>query len=166
MPTTMVQAGAAFVPWASLDLDEKTRTQGTPSARLDDGEGWMIRTGSYDDALGVEFVLQTTEHDETASGSSLRTLAGYADLTQRFELWDGPISAWAGVGFGLGLMHFDWDGSYRSEVTGLWVGEGIFALQFGPHVSVETRIIGFSASHPGRSAGTGVLATIGGSIGF
>ncbi len=98
MPTTMVQAGAAFVPWASLDLDEKTRTQGTPSARVDDGEGWMIRTGSYDDALGVEFVLQTTEHDETAAGSSLRTLAGYADLTQRFELWDGPISAWTGVG--------------------------------------------------------------------
>lgn len=165
-PATNGQVGGAWIPWAALDLDERTRTPGTPGARVDDGDGFAVRGGRFDDSLGVEMVFATTRHDERSTGAELTTYAAYVDLSDRWELWRGPVFAWAGVGFGMGLIRFEWDRAYRSELTGLWQGEGILALQIGPNVSIEARAMGFLAAHPGRSAGTGLMTMLGGSIAF
>jgi hypothetical protein len=165
-PSTTAQLGAAWIPWAKADFSPRTKVGGAPSSRLADGEGWAMRFGRYDDGLGSELVFSTTSHDDLRTGAELQTYAGYVDLTDRWELTRGPVFAWAGVGFGMGLIYFDWDRDYRSELTGLWQGEGILALQLGPHASIEARVAGFWAAHPGRDAGTGITTTIGGSIGF
>lgn len=160
------QAGAAWIPWAVLDLHERRKTPGAPPADVDEGRGFALRGGRYDDALGMEFVFATTEHDERRTGAELRTYAAYVDLTDRWELWRGPVFAWAGIGVGFGLIQFDWDSTYKSELTGLWQGEGILALQVGRNVSLEARATGFLAAHPTRTAGLGSMVMLGGTIAF
>lgn len=165
-PPQTAQVGAAWIPWAKADFSPRTKQGGDPSARVADGDGWALRFGRYDDGLGSEFVFATTAHDDLRTGAELQTYAGYVDLTDRWELWRGPVFAWAGVGFGMGLIYFDWDRAYRSELTGFWQGEGILALQLGANASIEARVTGFWAAHPGRDAGTGVVTMLGGTLAF
>ena len=117
-------------------------------------------------ALGFEGVFVTTEHDERRTGAELTTYAGYVNLTDRWELTRGDVYAWAGIGFGMGVIHFEWDGPFRSETTGLWQGEGILALQIGRSVTIGARGSGFLAAHPTRTAGYGAMAMLGGTITF
>jgi hypothetical protein len=164
-PEQTGQVGAAWIPWAALNLDDRPMGA-SPPAELDTGRGFSIRGGRYDDALGVEGVLAVVSHDEERSGAELTMYAAYADLSDRLELWRGPIAAWAGLGVGFGLARFDWDRGYKSELTGLWQVEGIGALQIGPAVSLEARAIGFLAAHPTNTVGTGGMLMLGGSVAF
>ena len=164
-PAMTGQAGAAWIPWAEVSLNNRPLGS-APHADIQAGQGWAVRGGRYDDALGFEGVFATTTHDESNTGAELTTWAFYADLTTREELWRGPVSAWAGFGFGFGLIRFDWDRAYKSETTALWQGEGIFALQLGPNVALEARAMAVFAGHPTRTAGWGGLAMLGGSLAF
>lgn len=161
-----VRGGAAWIPWATLDIDARGRGGPAPSPDLADGDGFALRGGRYDDALGMEFVYATTEHDERGTGAQVRSHAAYVDLSDRWELTYGRVFLWAGVGVGAGVVYFDWDRTYDSDLTGLWQGHGILALQLGEHASIEARVAGFLAAHPTDTVGTGALVMLGGSLAF
>lgn len=165
-PYSAVHVGAAYIPWARLDLDERSFDLGTPDPDIDDGTGYAVRFGNYEDSLGMEAVFSTTEHDDRNSDNKLHTYAAYVNLTDRSELWRGPIGAWMGVGAGLGLIKFDWDRAYLSELTALWQVEGIGALQLGPKATLEVRGQAFFAAHPTNTVGTGLTLMVGGTVYF
>ncbi len=158
--------GGAWIPWATLELNERPKTQGTPPGSVEPGDGFAARAGFMQDGFGTDVVFATTKHDESNSSAELTMYQLYVDFVQGQELWHGPVSGWIGGGVGVGMVRFDWDSLYKTENTALWQAEGIFALRLGRHISLEARAMGFLGAYPGRTAGVGALAMLGGAVTF